>query len=81
MIDPKEIERIGPNYWRNSQLSVAKYYGGIYIGGHRYTLDPLTDELVRGDVYRREQRERQEADKQAKEAAKARAAEDQGRLF
>lgn len=32
-------ERISYNTWANSQLSVAKYYGGIQYNGKHYVLD------------------------------------------
>lgn len=35
----KEKHRIPYDVWVNSQLSIAKYYGGISINGKRYVLD------------------------------------------
>jgi hypothetical protein len=35
-----------------TQFSVARYYGGIDWNGERYTYFPDTDELVRDDVLR-----------------------------
>lgn len=32
-------ERIPYDEWANSQLSIAKYYGGCDINGHKYVLD------------------------------------------
>lgn len=34
-----EIERIPYKAWSNSQLSVARHYGGININGKSYVLD------------------------------------------
>ena len=33
-----------------TQLSIARYYGGIKYNGESYTYLPLTDELIRDDV-------------------------------
>lgn len=35
----KEKHRIPYEAWSNSQLSIAKYYGGIKIDGKEYVLD------------------------------------------
>lgn len=40
---------IHPNYWRNSQLSLARFYGAITIEGTLYLLDGKNDYLVRSD--------------------------------
>lgn len=40
---------IHPDYWRNSQLSIAKYYGMICINGTTYIHDKRSDYLVRDD--------------------------------
>lgn len=40
---------IHPDYWLNSQLSVALFYGGITINGESYIVDGKTNYLVRGD--------------------------------
>lgn len=40
---------IHPNYWRNSQLSIARFYGAITIEGTLYLLDGKNDYLVRSD--------------------------------
>ena len=44
--------------WRNSQLSVARYYGGCKYQGQHYTVD-MTDPdepLVRADVLTKEKK-------------------------
>lgn len=40
---------IHPDYWRNSQLSIARFYGAINIDGTLYLLDGKNDYLVRSD--------------------------------
>jgi len=64
MIDTNTIERISPEYWRNSQLSIARFYGSAIIQGKRYVIDRATDELVREDVYNRDKRTAKEAEKE-----------------
>ena len=53
-LDPKQIERIGPDYWRNSQLSIARHFGAAIINGTKYVLDPVTDYLVREDIWKKD---------------------------
>ena len=43
---------IHPDYWRNSQLSIARFYGAITINGETYLVDGKTDYLVRKDFAR-----------------------------
>jgi len=38
-----------------TQLSVARYYGGCTVNGTHYVYDPTTDTLIREDVLKREQ--------------------------
>lgn len=40
---------MGPDFWLNSQLSVAKYYGGCTYNGVKYVVVPATADLVRFD--------------------------------
>lgn len=35
----KEVHRIPYETWMNSQLSIARHYGGITINGKRYEYD------------------------------------------
>lgn len=42
---------MAPDYWLNSQLSVAKYYGGMTYNEIRYQIDYDTGDLVRSDCY------------------------------
>lgn len=59
--------------WLDSQLSVARFYGGITFNGHSYTIAPnepgcpLVRALVRADVLAREAKERKAAAKQARQ--------------
>jgi hypothetical protein len=53
----------------NTQLSIARYYGGITYNGARYIYTPQTDELIRDDVFAKVLKWR-------KEAAKLQRAED-----
>lgn len=48
-----------------SQLSIARLYGGCYFNGHHYTYDAATDTLTRSDVAKRNKKEQA-----AKERAK-----------
>ncbi len=43
--------------WLNTQLSIARYYGGCTYSGHRYVIDHSDPDepLVRADVLRAEQ--------------------------
>jgi hypothetical protein len=43
--------------WINSQLSIARFYGGIEYSGYRYTIDMADPDrpLVRADVLKAEQ--------------------------
>ena len=52
MIDTQKIERIAPDYWMNSHLSIARYYGGCKINNIHYVLCPLTNYLVREDIWK-----------------------------
>jgi hypothetical protein len=45
-------------HWRNTQLSIARFYGGLRAFGHEYTID-VTDPdapLVRADIFAAEQK-------------------------
>ena len=68
--------------WQDSQLSIARFYGGITYHGHTYTIAVAEKgaPLVRDDVLVREAKERKTADKAAK-AAKAQAAKQQEQLI
>ena len=39
-------DRIPFNSWIQSQLSIARYYGGIKLQGREYIIDPKTQDLV-----------------------------------
>ncbi len=38
-----------PNFWLNSQLSIARFYGAITLSGETYLVDGKTKYLVRSD--------------------------------
>ena len=65
--------------WQDSQLSIARFYGGITYQGHTYTIAVAEKgaPLVRDDVLVREAKARKAADK----AAKAQAAKQQEQLI
>lgn len=41
-----------------TQLSVARHFGGCKVNGQHYAYDPTTDTLTRYDVLKREAKER-----------------------
>ena len=65
--------------WQDSQLSIARFYGGITYQGHTYTIAVVEKgaPLVRDDVLVREAKER----KAAYKAAQAQAAKQQEQLI
>ena len=58
--------------WLDSQLSIARHYGGLTYQGHIYHIDYLTkgEPLVRVDVLAREDKVRKERAKQINDEAK-----------
>lgn len=72
LINPKPPERIYD--WINTQLSIARFYGGCTFNGHSYVID-MEDPgkpLARKDVYLAYIKTRKDAQKQAAKDAKAR---------
>lgn len=59
--------------WLNTQMSIARHYGGLSYQGHEYTISYAEEgqPLVRIDVLAREARERKAAHKAAKAQADA----------
>lgn len=59
--------------WRDSQMSIARHYGGLEYQGHVYTIAFAEDgqPLARDDVLKREAKERKAAGKAAKAQAAA----------
>ena len=41
---------IAPDYWMNSQLSIARFYGGCVILGDYYYINKESNYLVRADL-------------------------------
>ena len=60
-------------HWLDSQLSIARFYGGIHFRGARYVIafNEPGQPLVRKDVLEREAKARKAAAKARKAAAKA----------
>jgi hypothetical protein len=55
-----------------TQLSIARHYGGLTVNGRRYTYFPDLDELVRDDVLKMAHDMRKQAKRDAETQAKAR---------
>lgn len=55
-------------YWLDSQLSIARFYGGIHFRGARYVIafNEPGQPLVRKDVLAREAKERKAEDRAEK---------------
>jgi len=68
--------------WLDSQLSIARFYGGCTYQGHSYVIDPIRPNppLVRVDVLQRETREKV-ARKVASSVASSVATKSQGVLL
>lgn len=43
---------IHPDYWMNSQLSIARHYGGIIYNVRTYIIEPSKNYLVRHDIWK-----------------------------
>ena len=67
MFDTSKTEKISPEYWRNSHLSIARFYGRCNINGVEYILDSETDYLIRKDIWRSELKHSKEKAKAEKE--------------
>ena len=80
-IHPQAPERIYG--WRDSQMSVARFYGGLSYMGHSYTIagNERGAPLVRDDVLKRELKAKDEADKAARTDERRRASDSQGGLL
>lgn len=78
---PEPPERIYG--WMNSQLSLARFYGGCTYQGARYMIDYQAEgqPLVRADVLAREAKEAKQAKSKAWHDAKVAAKAAQGELI
>lgn len=78
---PEPPERIYG--WMESQLSVARHYGGCRVHGAKYVIAPQEDgqPLVRWDVLKREAKAKKDADKAERVAQKSAAKQAQGGLL
>ena len=56
--DTSVVEKISPECWRNSHLSVARFSSGCIINGVSYILDHDTDHLVRHDIWQAEMKDK-----------------------
>lgn len=81
MFDTANVEKIGPDYWRHSPLSVCRFAGLGAINGVKYVLEPETDYLVREDVWKRELKDKRKAESVAKAEKKRWEAVAQAGLF
>lgn len=78
---PEAPERIYG--WLDSQLSIARFYGGCTFKGHSYVIDTIRPDppLVRLDVLQREQKAAKEAEKEKRKEQKQAATVAQGELI
>ena len=69
--------------WLDTQMSIARFYGGLTYQEHGYTIALNEDRqpLVRNDVLQRETKERKAAIKAAKIEAKEQSEKAQGELL
>lgn len=69
--------------WLDSQMSIARYYGGLSYLGHSYVIDYDAEgqPLVRADVLTRERKERAAKTKAARQEAAQAAADKQKELL
>ena len=81
LINPKPPEKIYG--WLDTQLSIARYYGGCTYSGHSYLIDMQDPDkpLVRQDILESEAKARKEAAKASKAQAKAAPKAEQGDLW
>ena len=76
MKSPEEIHNV-----RNSQLSIARVYGGITYNGHHYHYDASRDALIRQDIWLARMKSAHADGKAARAAEKAKGLALQGGLF
>ena len=69
--------------WQNSQLSIARHYGGCDYNGQRYVIDETTEgqPLVRLDVITRENKAKVQAATLARSPARAEVGQTQKEIF
>jgi hypothetical protein len=69
--------------WLNTQMSIARYWGGITYMGHSYTVSRTEDgsPLVRDDVLHREMIEKKAERKAAKQLAEQKNKQAQGEFL
>jgi hypothetical protein len=69
--------------WLNTQMSIARYSGGLTYMGHSYYVAPTEEcaPLVRADVLKRERSEKIAEIKAAKQVANLKSQQAQGALL
>ena len=69
--------------WLDTQMSIARYYGGLKYQGHSYTIAPNEEgqPLVRADVLAREAKEKKAEAKAVRQFESLRAQKAQGELL
>ena len=80
-IHPQAPERIYG--WRDSQMSVARFYGGLRYMGHSYRIAPTEEgmPLVREDVLQAEAKEKAQFAKASRDYARRKSDTAQGDLL
>ena len=80
-IHPQAPERIYG--WRDSQMSVASFYGGLRYMGHSYSIAPTEEgmPLVREDVLQAEAKEKAQFAKASRDYARRKSDTAQGDLL
>lgn len=70
-------------HWQHSQLSIARFYGGIQFRGHHYVIaeDEEGQPLVRADVLASERKIRKHRESRERAAEIEKAREAQGDLI
>lgn len=78
---PAPPERI--HHWMNSQLSIARFYGGCTYQGARYVInyDEPGNPLVRADIFAADHKATRDANRSALRAKAAKIKMDQGAMF
>ena len=78
---PAAPERI--YHWQQSQMSIARHYGGLTYQGHHYTIAPHEDgqPLVRDDVLAREAKDARAAKRELSATIREKIVADQGTLI
>lgn len=60
-MNPEKFYRVS-----QTQLSIARYYGGCNYNGDSYIYDPTDDSLIRSDIFKKNKKVSRELSKLAK---------------